>query len=101
MGKRLFEATRALVVIAATRPAEVGGQDLPLTYASAAGVYLMAANLSVVGLLGLMTGAAKLIESFGDASLKARFLEKMMYAGEWTGTMALTEPQGLRRGSRG
>ena len=90
--KGLFEATRDLGVIAATRPTEVGGQDLPLTYASAAMVYLMAGNGSVLGLLGLTTGAARLIESFGDESLKTRFLHKM-YVGEWTGTMALTEPQ--------
>jgi butyryl-CoA dehydrogenase len=52
----------------------------------------MAGNLSAYGYLGLTTGAARLIESFGSDELKERFMSRM-YAGEWTGTMALTEPQ--------
>jgi len=81
-----------LGILNATRPPEVGGQQLPITVASLAASYLMAANLSAYGYLGLTTGAARLIESFGSDELKARFMEPM-YRGEWTGTMALTEPQ--------
>src|SRR5690606_2298771 len=81
-----------LGVVAATRPSEVGGQALPLTVATLAHAYLMAGNLSAAALVGLTTGAAHLIESFGDDELRARFMAPM-YAGRWTGTMALTEPQ--------
>jgi butyryl-CoA dehydrogenase len=70
----------------------VGGASLPTFAASLANAYLMAANLSACGYVGLTTGAARLIESFGTPELRSRFMEKM-YAGTWTGTMALTEPQ--------
>ncbi len=77
---------------ASTRPHEVGGLQLPHTVATLLALYGMAANLSAVGYLGLTTGAAHLIEAFGSDALKAEMMTRM-YAGEWTGTMALTEPQ--------
>ncbi len=89
--KALFPQLVALGVVNATRPFEVGGQQLPLTVATLAHAYLMAANLSAYGFLGLTTGAAHLIEAFGTPALKRDFMEPM-YRGEWTGTMALTEP---------
>lgn len=78
-------------MIAATRPEAVGGQQLPIAVATLAHAYLMAGNLSTTGLAWLTTGAAHLIEAFGDDVLRASFLEPMM-SGRWTGTMALTEP---------
>ena len=39
----------------------------------------------------LTTGAAHLIESFGSKELQQTYIPKM-YAGEWQGTMALSEP---------
>jgi len=78
--------------VAATRPYEVGGQQLPHTVASLSALYGMAANLSAVGYLGLTAGAAHLIEAFGDDELRSTMMTRM-YSGEWTGTMALTEPQ--------
>jgi butyryl-CoA dehydrogenase len=81
-----------LGTITATRPPSVGGASLPTCVATLANAYLMAANLSAYGYAGLTTGAARLIESFGSDDLRARFMTRM-YAGEWTGTMALTEPQ--------
>lgn len=88
---RGFEHVRELGVIAATRPEAVGGQQLPLAVATLAHAYLMAGNLSTAGLAWLTTGAAHLIEAFGEDALKATFLAPMM-SGRWTGTMALTEP---------
>jgi alkylation response protein AidB-like acyl-CoA dehydrogenase len=88
----LYRQVVELGMLAASRPEEVGGAMLPMTVTVAANVYLMAANLSVLGLVGLTTGAARLIESFGDPDVRERFMPRM-YAGEWTGTMALTEPQ--------
>ncbi|MDX2011163.1 MAG: acyl-CoA dehydrogenase [Myxococcaceae bacterium] len=81
-----------LGVLNATRPAAVGGQQLPLTVASLSHAYLMAANLSAYGYAGLTTGAAHLIEAFGDDAVKSLFLSAL-YEGRWSGTMALTEPQ--------
>src|SRR5437762_2818330 len=75
----------------ASRPAEVGGQRLPRTVALMAAYYCMAANGAAMGYLGLTQGAAHLIEAFGDDFLKHEFMTRM-YAGEWAGTMALTEP---------
>jgi alkylation response protein AidB-like acyl-CoA dehydrogenase len=89
--KEIYPRLVALGIVAATRPEDVGGQQLPLTVSTFANAYLMAANLSACGYVGLTTGAGHLIEAFGDAYLKETFLPKL-YAGEWTGTMALTEP---------
>lgn len=80
-----------LGAITASRPLDVGGQQLPRTVAAVAEAYLMAGNLSAYCYAGLTTGAAHLIEAFGDEFLKDTFMRRM-YAGEWTGTMALTEP---------
>ncbi len=76
----------------AARPEEVGGQGLPYVLSAVAATYLMAANASAYSYTGLTAGAAHLIEAFGSDELKQRFMEPM-YAGTWTGTMALTEPQ--------
>jgi butyryl-CoA dehydrogenase len=80
-----------LGVIAATRSPEVGGVQLPLVVASLASAYLMAGNLSAYGFVGLTSGAAHLLEAFGTRELRERFMVPL-YAGAWTGTMALTEP---------
>lgn len=80
-----------LGVLTASRPASVGGAQLPRAVAVLAEAYLMAANLGAYGFAGLTAGAAHLIEAFGDAWLQEHFMRRM-YAGEWTGTMALTEP---------
>ncbi|HUL59308.1 MAG TPA: acyl-CoA dehydrogenase [Anaeromyxobacteraceae bacterium] len=81
-----------LGILAASRPAEVGGQQLPRVVAAAGTLYLMAANASAVAFAGLTAGAAHLVEAFGSEALRARHLPPM-YGGRWTGTMALTEPQ--------
>ena len=79
-------------MVAATRPYDVGGQQLPHTVATLCAMYGMAANLSAVSYLGLTAGAAHLIEAFGNEALKSEMMARM-YSGQWTGTMALTEPQ--------
>ncbi|HLL23450.1 MAG TPA: acyl-CoA dehydrogenase [Kofleriaceae bacterium] len=90
--REIYARMVELGLVAATRPANVGGLQLPLTVATFAHAYLMAANLSAFGYIGLTTGAAHLVEAFGDDALRARVLPKL-YGGSWTGTMALTEPQ--------
>jgi butyryl-CoA dehydrogenase len=87
----MYDAMVELGVLSASRPEEVGGQQMPLLIHALATSYLMAANLGAYGFVGLTNGAAHLIEAFGSDELKERFMSKM-YEGEWTGTMALTEP---------
>ena len=88
----LWRSMVDLGVMTASRPEAVGGQDMPLSVQTVTVAYLMAANLSAYGYMGLTVGAAHLIEAFGTDELKERFMTRM-YEGEWTGTMALTEPQ--------
>jgi alkylation response protein AidB-like acyl-CoA dehydrogenase len=90
--KELHRRISELGVVNATRPSEVGGQQLPLMVAACAHAYLMAANLSAFGYTGLTAGAARLIESFGTDAQRRDYMTRM-YEGSWTGTMALTEPQ--------
>jgi len=88
----LFRQLVDVGFLTATRPYAVGGQQLPTAVMLAANTYVCAANLSVQGFCMLTTGAAHLIEAFGEDALRATYMERM-YAGDWTGTMALTEPQ--------
>jgi butyryl-CoA dehydrogenase len=90
--REIYPKLVELGVTAATRPMPVGGQQLPLSVATLAHAYLMAGNLSAYGYVGLTTGAAHLIETFGDDAVRELFLQRL-YEGTWTGTMALTEPQ--------
>jgi butyryl-CoA dehydrogenase len=71
---------------------EKGGEQLPLTVASACNFIFAAANYSGSVYMGLSAGAVNLILTFGDESLKKTYAEKLI-TGEWQGTMALTEPQ--------
>ncbi|MDP4159772.1 MAG: acyl-CoA dehydrogenase [Bacillota bacterium] len=52
---------------------------------------ICAANPTFMPYILLTTGAANLIQTYGDEKLKAMFLPKMM-DGTWSGTMCLTEP---------
>ncbi len=80
-----------LGLVPATRGADVGGQRLPMTIDCVAQSYLCAANLAPASFVILCRGPGHLIEAFGSDDLKRRFMEPL-YRGEWTGTMALTEP---------
>ncbi|MBF0277508.1 MAG: acyl-CoA dehydrogenase [SAR324 cluster bacterium] len=72
-------------------PADAGGQGLPELVSIAANEVIYAANQSFFLISFLTTGAAHLIQTFGNEEQKSLFCEKM-YSGEWTGTMCLTEP---------
>jgi alkylation response protein AidB-like acyl-CoA dehydrogenase len=78
--------------IASSMPYEVGGQQLPFAVHMACSYIFAAANFSSTGYPGLTTGAAHLILSYGTDELKETYVPRML-AGEWQGTMALTEPQ--------
>lgn len=70
----------------------VNGQQLPYVINKAAHEIFFAANFPFMCYPNLTHDAAKLIELFGTQEQKKRYMEKM-YMGEWTGTMALTEPE--------
>jgi alkylation response protein AidB-like acyl-CoA dehydrogenase len=78
--------------ISAHAPFERGGQQLPLLITGVCRFIFSAANYSASVYPMLTAGAAHLIESFGSEKLKETYIPRM-YAGEWQGTMALTEPQ--------
>ena len=71
---------------------EDGGAQMPHSLTNAANHIFEAANNHIPGYLGLTSGAAHLIATFGSQDLKSTFIPNMV-AGKWGGTMALTEPQ--------
>ncbi len=69
-----------------------GGIQLPGTIMSACNHIFESANNHAIGYMGLTTGSANLIATFGSQELKEQYVPKMI-TGEWMGTMCLTEPQ--------
>ncbi len=69
---------------------EVGGQGIPLSVRTAAHEWF-SHNFSFMAYPGTAEGAAHLIEVYGTEEQKTKYMEKMI-AGEWGGTMVLTEP---------
>lgn len=67
-----------------------GGQGLPYVMSLAAKDWFVH-NFAFLSYPGLSEGAAHLIETYGTEEQKNKYLEKMI-AGEWAGTMCLTEP---------
>jgi 3-(methylsulfanyl)propanoyl-CoA dehydrogenase len=73
-------------------PAEYGGQGLPVTLSQTVAEFQISANMAFSMYGGLTMGATAALIVHGKPEQKAMFLPKMV-AGEWTGTMNLTEPQ--------
>ncbi len=72
--------------------AEVGGQDLPWTLATAVQELWPGANTAFALCPLLTQGAIELIFRHADPELRQLYLPKLV-GGVWTGTMNLTEPQ--------
>ncbi len=72
-------------------PPEEGGMGLPVTIAFASMEYFNAGNTSLGMYCSTLTGTSHLLMVYGSEDLKRMFLHKMI-AGEWCGTMCLTEP---------
>lgn len=68
------------------------GQGFPISIAGAVVEMFVAANLGFMGCPGLTAGAARVVQEFGSEEQRATYMTKM-YAGEWGGTMCLTEPE--------
>ena len=77
--------------LCATQDPEVGGQNLPITVATACHEMFQAANIPFTMYPNLTYGAAHLVEAFGTEEQKTKYMYKM-YSGQWGGTMCLTEP---------
>lgn len=79
--------------IGATLDYEYGGQQLPKMIGEfSTRAIFAAANYSASVYPGLTNGVINLLTSFCDKATQELYLSKLM-AGEWQGTMALTEPQ--------
>jgi alkylation response protein AidB-like acyl-CoA dehydrogenase len=76
--------------ITMTQDPRWGGQGLPGGFALGASEMLISGNMAWKMYSGLTESAAHTIAAHASEGLKARFLPKMV-AGEWTGTMCLTE----------
>lgn len=70
---------------------EYGGQGLPNVLGLAVSEMMSAANMAFAMYPGLSRGAANTIHAHGTDDQKSRWLPKMI-AGDWGGTMNLTEP---------
>ncbi|MBV1705585.1 MAG: acyl-CoA dehydrogenase C-terminal domain-containing protein [Hyphomicrobiales bacterium] len=68
-----------------------GGQGLPYVLNTAVGEFASAANLAFAMYPGLTQGALAALLTHGSEQQKATYAPKMA-AGEWLGTMNLTEP---------
>jgi len=73
-------------------PVEYGGQGLPVTLSQAVNEFQCSANMAFSMYGGLTMGATAALIVHGKPEQKTMFVPKMV-AGEWTGTMNLTEPQ--------
>lgn len=70
---------------------DYGGQGLPATLDAAINEYVSAANMAFAMYPGLSKGAIAAVDIHGTDDQKQAYLPKMI-AGDWSGTMNLTEP---------
>jgi alkylation response protein AidB-like acyl-CoA dehydrogenase len=78
--------------IGVSAPAEFGGQGLPIVINQAVNEFFSSANMAFGMYAALTEGAAATIAVHGSAEQKNLYLPKLI-AGQWAGTMNLTEPQ--------
>jgi butyryl-CoA dehydrogenase len=90
--KKIIQGAAAQSWIGGSAKFEHGGLQLPEMIFNTGHHIFQAANNSVQGYLGLSTGSADLINSFGN-QLQIETYVPPIYEGRWQGTMALTEPQ--------
>ena len=77
---------------ALTSDTEYGGQGLPYVVGLAMAEMITASNTSWGMYPALSHGASEVIRRYASKDQKQQFLPRMI-AGDWTGTMNLTEPQ--------
>ncbi|WP_296203258.1 acyl-CoA dehydrogenase [Psychrobacter sp. UBA3962] len=89
--KVAFDAFRESGFIAGRYNFEEGGMQLPETVMTALSGYFMAANPATTAYPFLTSAAINVLTHFADDTIKKAFIPRML-TGEFTGTMALTEP---------
>jgi len=90
-----LEAVNALVdsgMLAATHDYDVGGMQLPCLVETAANAFVSAANVHAGSYAVLTTCNANLLMEHGTERQREVFA-KTLLAGQWFGTMCLSEPQ--------
>jgi 3-(methylsulfanyl)propanoyl-CoA dehydrogenase len=73
-------------------PQEFGGLGLPTALTQTVNEFMTSANMAFAMYPGLTQGAIAALLTHGTAEQKSLYVPKMV-AGDWTGTMNLTEPQ--------
>ncbi len=73
-------------------PPEFGGLGLPTALTQTVNEFMASANMAFAMYPGLTQGAIAALLAHGSAEQKSLYVPKLV-AGEWTGTMNLTEPQ--------
>ena len=73
-------------------PQEFGGLGLPTALTQTVNEFMASANMAFAMFPGLTQGAIAALLTHGTAEQKSLYIPKMV-AGDWTGTMNLTEPQ--------
>jgi alkylation response protein AidB-like acyl-CoA dehydrogenase len=86
-----WEAYAASGMLSAAQDHEIGGMQLPYAVEAAANTFFTLASASITGGL-LTTGNANLLMAHGTEAQKKVFALNE-FAGRWTGTMCLSEPQ--------
>ncbi|MCB1523600.1 MAG: acyl-CoA dehydrogenase C-terminal domain-containing protein [Rhodoblastus sp.] len=89
--KEAFKAYAEGGWISLPMPPEYGGQGLPQVLAQAVSEYTVSANQAFAMYPGLTSGAVAAILAHGTEEQKQLYATRMI-AGQWTGTMNLTEP---------
>ena len=89
--KVAFDAFRNSGFIAGRYSFEDGGMQLPETVMTALSGYFMAANPATTAYPFLTSAAINVLMHFASDEVKQAFVPRML-TGEFTGTMALTEP---------
>ncbi|MGA7776452.1 MAG: acyl-CoA dehydrogenase [Paraburkholderia sp.] len=90
--KDALDAFRAAGLLAAAKDYELGGMQLPAVVAFACQSLFKSANMATTSYAMLTMANANVIERFGSASQKRKYLQALL-DGRTFGTMALTEPQ--------
>ncbi len=90
--KAALDAYVAAGFMAASKDYDLGGMQLPWTVAQACSAMFQAANVGTAAYPFLTIAAANLIEAFGSAEMRQRFMRPML-DGRFFGTMCLSEPQ--------
>jgi len=89
-----FDANRAYAdsgMLSAAQDYEMGGMQLPYSVEAAANAFFACASVSI-GSGMLTTGNANLLVTHGSA-MQIEVFAKNEFAGRWSGTMCLSEPQ--------